>query len=339
MSSGLSDLKSLWQVKQVDGAVQLAKNAYYVNAANAFDDSDLQPEQQVKHGNDLAYAFYRRALIFQRDLDGLRAIMDLETALRFPGAAPRLRRLFQQRLTAIQKGAIAEVQKFDTEVSKRFEGPPSAINLRTKFLTKFGLQQAKRHPIADGIDEVSAIGVYRWSGDEKRHEQWSRLIRRFKQGDPALPGFFGRVLAEHVQANQRCQAWLREVDYIVPVPSAENRTAKRGLDILAKTGDHMSSRLGIPLRTDFLKRADSSLRSRFIGKSELTHQYQFADRRADEVRERTILLLDDVMNRGYTVGACALRLREAGCKRVLALVLALAESSLQSSRLALGTEN
>ena len=46
----------------------------------------------------------------------------------------------------------------------------------------------------------------------------------------------------------------------------------------------------------------------------------------------TRLLLDDVMNRGHTTGVCALRLRECGCERVIVLVLALAESSLQSSR-------
>ena len=129
-----------------------------------------------------------------------------------------------------------------------------------------------------------------------------------------------------------CQAWIRDVDYIVPVPAAASRTSERGVNIVARTGEHLSSRLGVPIRTDFLRRNDSSERSRFVGKSALYSQYGFNQKKAKEIRGRTVILLDDVMNRGNTAGVCALRLREAGCSRVVLLVLALAESSLQSSR-------
>ena len=221
----------------------------------------------------------------------------------------------------------------------RFEKPPSEVELRGRFLQRFGLNQAMRARTVEGIDEVSAVGVYRWAGDTHRNEQWSRLIREFKQGDPVLPGFFGRILAEHMRATPMCRAWTREADYIVPVPAAGSRKAERGFDIVARTGEHLGSRLGIPVRTDFLKREDVSVRSRFVGKTELGGQYTFAERKADEVRGRTVLLLDDVMNRGHTTGVCAQRLRDSGCGRVVLLVLALAESSLQSSRHAQGTES
>ena len=335
MSAGLSSLAAQLQGMLLDDALRLAREGCHSDAAETFDRSGSQPEQQSKHADDLAYAFYRRALAHQSDLAESRAIKDLQTALRFPDVPRRLKWLIQQRLTAIEKGAGAEVWKFDAAISRRFERPPSEVELRGRFLQRFGLNQAMRSPTVEGIDEVSAIGVYRWAGDRNRNEQWSRLIREFKQGAPELPGFFGRILAEHMRATPMCRAWIREVDYIVPVPAAKCRRAERGFDILAKTGEHLSSRLGIPLRTDFLKRADSSMRSRFIGKKELARQYSFADRKTEEVRGRTMLLLDDVMNRGHTTGVCAMRIRESGCKRVVLLVLALAESSLQSSRHAL----
>ncbi len=337
MSADLSSLKAKFQRKQLDDAARLAREGHHSDAAERFDRSGSSPKQQAKHADDLAYAFYRRALAHQSDLDESRTVGDLQTALRFPGVPRRLRWLIQQQLTVIQKGASAEVRKFDAAIAEQFERPPSEVELRGRFLKQFGLNQAIRSPTVVGIDEVSAIGVYRWAGDKNRNEQWSLLIREFKQGNPVLPGFFGRVLAEHVRASPMCRAWIREVDYIVPVPAAESRRAERGLDILAKTGEHLSSRLRIPLRTDFLERADSSARSRFVGKTELARQYSFADRKADEVRGRTVLLLDDVMNRGHTTGVCALRLRESGCQRVVLLVLALAESSLQSSRHTQGT--
>ena len=120
------------------------------------------------------------------------------------------------------------------------------------------------------------------------------------------------------------------------VPAAASRTAERGMDIVVRTGEHLRPRLGIPMRTDLLKRVDHSERSRFISKFALAGQYSFNQRKAEEIRGGAVLLLDDVMTRGYTAGVCASRLREFGCDKVVLLVLALAESSLQSSRHAPG---
>ena len=336
MLAGLSGLKAQWQGKLLDEAVGLAQKGHHLDAAETFDRCGAVPEQQAKHADNLAYAFYRRALTQQSDLDKPGAIEDLQTALRFPGLSRRLRSLIHSRLTVIRRGASAEVRKFDAAIAEQFERPSSEVQLRGRFLQRFSLNQAMRSGSVDGIDEVSAIGVYRWAGDTNRNEQWSRLIRQFKEGNPELPGFFGRILAEHVRATPMCQTWTREVDYIVPVPAAESRKAERGFDIVARTSEHLGSRLGVPIRVDFLKREDSLVRSRFVGKAELARQYSSVDRKAEEVRGRTVLLLDDVMNRGHTAGVCALRLRESGCERVVLLVLALAESSLQSSRHAQG---
>ena len=269
MFAGLSGLKVQWQGKLLGEAVRLAQKGHHLDAAETFDRSGALPEQQAKHADNLAYAFYRRALTEQSDLDESGAIGDIQTALRFPGLPRRLRSLIHSRLTVIQRGASAEVRKFDAAIAGQFERPPSEVKLRGRFLQRFSLNQAMRSRSVEGIDEVSAIGVYRWAGDTHRNEQWSRLIREFKQGDPALPGFFGRILAEHVRVTPMCQTWIREVDYIVPVPAAESRKAERGLDIVARTSEHLGARLGVPIRMDFLKREDSSVRSRFVGKAEL----------------------------------------------------------------------
>ena len=332
MFVGLSDLKVQWQGKLLEEAVRVARKGHHSDAAETFDGSGAQPEQQATHADSLAYAFYRRALMRQSDLDVSGAIGDLQTAVRFPGLPGRLTSLIQGRLAVIQEGGSVEVRNFDAAIAERFDRPASEVELRGEFLQRFSLKQAMRSRAVEGIDEVSAVGVYRWAGDTQRNEQWSRLIRELKQGASALPAFFGRILAEHIRVTPVCQAWTREVDYIVPVPVAESRKAERGSDIVAKTGEHVGSRLGIPMRMDFLKREGSSLRSRSISKAELAGQYSSVDRKVEEVRGRTVLLLDDVMNRGHTAGVCALRLREAGCERVVLLVLALAESSLRSKR-------
>ncbi len=332
MFEALSRLKVHREAKLLEEAIESAIQGRYADAAGMFGQSGVLPGQKVLHANHLAYAFYRCALTHQSDLNESRAIGDLVTALQFPGLPHPLRSLIQLRLTVIRKGSRPETRKLDDAIADRFARPASDVELRGEFLRRFGLSSANRSRAVDGVDEISSIGVYRWAGDRNRNEQWSLLIREFKQGDAALPAFFGRILAEHVRAEHMCKTWLREVDYIVPVPAAGRRTAERGMDIVGRTGEHLSSRLRIPIRPDFLKRRENSECSRFVSKSALAAQYSFSQPRADEIEGRTVLLLDDVVNRGYTAGACALQLREFGCTKVVLLVLALAESSLQSRR-------
>lgn len=332
MSNWLSSLKAQLQEKLLDDSFRLAREGHHSEAAESFEKSGSQPGQQANNAEGLAFAFYRRALGHLSEQNKSSAIKDLQTALKFSGVPRRLNSLIQQRMTVIQSGGGADVRKFDAAIAGRFEKPPSEVELRDKFLQRFGLNQAMRSPTVVGTDDVSAIGVYRWAGDANCNEQWSKLIRKFKKGDPALPGFFGRILAEHVRAMPMCRTWVSELDYIVPVPAAACRRFERGFDILTRTAEHLGARVGIPLRTDFLRRSDSSVRSRFVGKAELAQQYSLVAQSVDDARGRTVLLLDDVMNRGHTAGVCALRLREAGCRRVFLLVLAQAESSFQSGR-------
>ena len=332
MFEGPSSLRAQLAAKLLEEAVESARQGRHEDAAAMFGQSGVLPGEQAKHADDLAHAFYRRALTHQCNLDESRAIGDLQTALQFPSLRRPLRSLIQQRLTVIQKEVSAQTRKLEEAIAGQFERPPSRVELRAKFLQRFGLSQANRRRTVDGVDEISSIGVYRWAGDVNRNEKWSQLIREFKEGDAVLAAFFGRLLAEHVRANAICNTWTREVDYIVPVPAAASRTAKRSMEIVVSAGEHLSSRLGIPIRTDFLKRKDHSERSRSVSKSVLAGQYSFNERKAEEIQGRAVLLLDDVMTRGYTAGVCASRLREFGCARVVLLVLALAESSLQSSR-------
>ena len=328
--AGLSSLRDLLEAKHIEDAVELARSGDYLESAVRFGQSGVAPGDQEQHASELALAFYRSALAHQSKLAVPQAIGDLVTASQFPNLPRPLWSLIQQRLTAIQKDLDEEVRRFDEAVAGRFDRRASEVDLRGEFLTRYGLSRAIRSPGVAEIDEISSVGVYRWAGDTHRNEQWSQLIRKFKSGESTMPALFGRILAEHVRATPMCRAWRREVDYIVPVPAAASRTAVRGINIVVKMSEHVGSRLGVPVRTDFLKRSDDSERSRFVSKSALGLQYSFNGKKAADIQGRAVLLLDDVMNRGYTAGVCASRLKEFGCSSVVLLVLALAESSLQS---------
>ena len=332
MIKGLSSIKDQLKSQLIEQAINFAEQGKYVDAARSFDQSELQPSSQRSNMAKLAFSYYRSALAHQANLNLEAAVGDLVKALQFSSLPRELRALIQQRLSILEKAPDAEVVKFDQAVAGQFDRRSSEVQLRAEFIARFKLNQANRKRNVKAIDEISAVGVYRWAGDESRNEQWSRLIRQFKSGDSMMPAFFGRVLAEHVMATPKCNKWIEEVDYIVPVPSAVGRTAERGVDILGKAGNHLSSRLRIPIRIDFLKRRNGSERSRFASKASLASQYSFNEKKAAELQGRVVLLLDDVMNRGNTAGVCASHLRNLGCCKIVLLVLALSESSLQSSR-------
>ena len=329
-----SDLKDLMVPRFLNEAVELASSARYERAAAKLDELHLSSDQMRGHANLLAYTYYRRGLLRQCEGSILKAINDLEKARAIPDVEDTLRLLIQNRLTAIQNGSRSnEIEKFDDSITRYFEGRHQNINLRQEFLRKYGLSQPQRvQEIAD-VDGISTVGVYRWKADSNHGEQWSRLIREFKQGDKAIIAFFGRVLAEHVRANSQCMGWLKEVDYIVPVPADARRSADRGANIVAEMTIHLSQRMAVPHRTDILKRDRGADRSRYASRSDLERQYSLlSDEKKRRARDRVVLLLDDVTNRGHTASVCARRLKEAGCRRVYLLALAQAESSLQSTR-------
>lgn len=326
------ELKARSLKQAVDRAVELGRQGRYLEAAATFEQSGANPADQATEAAVLAFAYYRRALSCRIDSDVMGALRNLERARQFPCLPLPLRSLFQERVTAFQRKPDKEFREFEAAILKRFEMAQSEVDLRSEFLGKYRLSQASRKCSVDGIDGIDAVGVYRWAGDINRNERWSRLIREFKRGEKGLPAFFGRILAEHVRATPICREWMREVDYIVPVPASDRRTAERGADIVARTGEHLSTRLGVPIRSDLLRRKANSERSRDVGKTALAAQYTFNPRKAQEVDGRVVLLLDDVMTRGNTASACVSRLKENACAKVFLLVLALAESSLQSSR-------
>ena len=329
-----SDLKGLMHSRFLDEAVELSSSGRYEDAAAKLDELNLSSDQKRRHANLLAYTYYRRALLHQCERSILKAIDDLEKAYAFPEVDSTLRLLIQNRRTAIQNGSKSEqITKFDDAIFEYFERRQHNVNLRHEFLRKYGLSQPQRIQEISYVDDISTVGVYRWKGDYNHAEQWSRLIREFKQGDKIIIALFGRVLAEHVRANTQFMAWLKEVDYIVPVPADARRSADREAKIVAEMASHLSQRLAVPHRTDILKRDGDGDRSRFTGRSGLERQYlSVSDEKKRYTRDRIVLLLDDVTTRGYTASVCAQRLKEAGCRRVFLLTLAQAESSLQSSR-------
>lgn len=167
------------------------------------------------------------------------------------------------------------------------------------------------------LDAFHALGTYRWQGDEKSSDPFSRWIRRMKKGDQTVTRHLGRLLAEWTWAEMDCTS---EADFLIPVPGARPRENERGFNPPEELARVLQDSLGIPLCLDTLHR-DASPRARELPYQDVLEFFRLENPRLT-VEGRGILLIDDVATRGYTLRACSERLRDAGAKRVVCIVLA-----------------
>jgi predicted amidophosphoribosyltransferase len=102
---------------------------------------------------------------------------------------------------------------------------------------------------------------------------------------------------------------------IVPVPPAPPRLRRRGFDPAGELAAALAERLGTPLEPCLARRGGD---------------HQVGRRRADRVGSpprihavgespASVLLVDDVLTTGATLGSAARALRSAGAKRIVAV--------------------
>ena len=177
-------------------------------------------------------------------------------------------------------------------------------------------QQVKM-PNEDYLDEFRAMGTYRWQGDERSGDQFTRWIRCAKKGDRIVCKHLGRLLADWIWSETD---YVKDTDVLVTVPGGPRREAQRGFnppDILAH---EVQDCLGIPLLLRVLEREESS-RARELSYHDVRRLFSLG-KAARQINGKSVLLIDDVGTRGYTLRTCSELCRNAGAKRVACVVLA-----------------
>ncbi len=132
----------------------------------------------------------------------------------------------------------------------------------------------------------------------------------------------GPVLGAYMAARLRPQALT--VDLIVPVPLHAERHQRRGYNQATLLAQPVAEVLQAPLATEALVRIRPTAPQITLPFSERQTNVAGAFCCPDPsyVRDRRILLVDDVMTSGSTLEACAAALKEAGARSVWGYTLA-----------------
>jgi len=116
-----------------------------------------------------------------------------------------------------------------------------------------------------------------------------------------------------------------DFDFIVPVPMHRRRLVQRGFNQAAVLAERISRRILTPIdRTSLIKTKDTPPQVGLPRSQRIKNlKNAFAVSHPEKIRDRRILLIDDVATTGSTVNECSRTLLKAKAASVDALVLAL----------------
>ena len=149
---------------------------------------------------------------------------------------------------------------------------------------------------------------------------WSALITQFKFHGQAS---WARAFATLMRSAPWVEPALERADHVLAMPLARERLAERGFNQALELAKHLA-----PGRVDatLLLRVRNTSAQSALGRKERIANVKGAfavdPLRADELRGRHVVLVDDVMTSGASLHAAARVLHQAGAAQVTALVLA-----------------
>ena len=116
---------------------------------------------------------------------------------------------------------------------------------------------------------------------------------------------------------------LTEVDLVIPMPTKVRHRIDRGYNQCEVLASELARRIGRTCRRLVTRHGEFETQSSLAAADRIENvKGTFAVRRPELVRGRTILVVDDIMTTGATLGECAKTLKAAGASRVWSVTLA-----------------
>jgi len=169
--------------------------------------------------------------------------------------------------------------------------------------------------------EACAPSVTAWDGPDAAFEYGGAValaIARLKyRARSDLGPRLGRAAADSLVARGT-------IDVVVPVPLHPHRLAERGFNQSALVAMPIAKTLRVPLAARALRRVRNTPKQMELDRARRAANVAgaFVCRSPEVVREKRVLLVDDVKTTGATLGEAAAVLRCAGAREVVLFALA-----------------
>jgi ComF family protein len=161
--------------------------------------------------------------------------------------------------------------------------------------------------LSSRIDVAYAMAFLKFSKSGKVQ----KLLHALKyKNQPELGVMLGSIYGERIKESNSHLA-----DLIIPVPLHPIRKSKRGYNQSAKFAEGLSQSMHVPYTDELLVRrimTETQTRKTKLNRwQNVTEVFQLKD--AAPIKNKNILLVDDVVTTGATLEACSAHLIQAGC--------------------------
>ena len=139
-----------------------------------------------------------------------------------------------------------------------------------------------------------------------------------KYEERARIGFFlGELLGD--QLHKRT---IQELDYLIPVPLHPVKFRDRGFNQARWIADGLGKAVQKPVRTKLMKRIKHTISQTPLDRKERLNNMKKAFTIIQDVTDKNIGIVDDVLTTGSTISSMASILKDAGAKTIVALTVA-----------------
>ncbi len=164
------------------------------------------------------------------------------------------------------------------------------------------------------------VSLYVFEKDKELQD----IIHSLKYSNKFLTGkFLGSVLSAHL--NKKISEW--KINFIIPVPLHHLKKAERGYNQSVYIAKGLGKGLNIPVAEGFIKRKKFTESQTTMNLKERQENIEgaFRAKRNLNLKEKNILLVDDVITTGSTIGECGKVLLNVGANKIYAVSVAIAD--------------
>lgn len=133
----------------------------------------------------------------------------------------------------------------------------------------------------------------------------------------------GKILGEKLRESP----YYQDIDVVIPIPLHPKKLMKRGFNQSEKVALGLAESMGISVETKAVKRIVNTPSQTTLSRADRLENVKdaFQVTESPSMKEKSILLVDDVLTTGATLAVCGKALLEGGCKQIFIATIAVGD--------------